>query len=382
MKKTLTLEDFPKEKTFICLKNELNKKLVKKAIKKAGSQRLLANKIKQNLNFPKIKQTTISLWLRNSFLRLDLVEWLNDYINLSLDLETETKQIKGESTSRPIDNTILFVEMSESLAIILANLYCDGTSSDKDGHTTNYYNQNENLLNNFRIHLKKVFGKVVLLEYCNEATKVKHINIPHFIGRLLYKKFKLYSHRVPEKIKTSEENVKSAYLRTVFDDEGTVSKYYGQIRLKMKYESYLKDIKYLLNSIGIECSNITLEKSNKDKYGSKCYYLGISGQYNLRTFLEKIGSNHPQKLLKLKKAVSKIKFKNYGYKTNKKILNALKRSPKTAKQLAYLLSRDRRTIHYHLNNLLEMNKVNFKRVWSKYSYEYLWFVENDSINNL
>ncbi len=184
MNPIITLQDFPKERTFISLKKGSNQRLISLAIQKASSQRLLANQIKLNLNFPKIKQATISGWLRRDFLRLDLVVWLIDYKNLNIKLERKIEKLKGEATSRPINNIILPVYMSENLAGILANIYCDGTTSDRNSATTQYFNQNEMLLTNFKNSLRKIFGKIEISEFYNKETKVICLNVPHFFRKI------------------------------------------------------------------------------------------------------------------------------------------------------------------------------------------------------
>lgn len=199
-----------------------------------------------------------------------------------------------------------------------------------------------------------------------------------FLGRLLYNKFKLDLDHIPKEIKKSEGNIKKAYLRAVFDDEGSVSKK-GQIRLKMKYKSYVDDVRNLLLSLGIQCSNLIFERSTKINGAGNCYYFLISGQSNFRLFQEKVGFNHPKKSAVLKKALSKIKFKTYGNLAKKKILDILKNEgSKTAEQLAKRLDRTSKTISYHLRNLSKEEGVNFKKVRKKYTYKYIWFIENEA----
>lgn len=374
----ITINDFSPERTYISLKNNLNNILLEKAIRKAGSQGLLVKLLKSKLDYPELRQSTISIWLRRKFLRLDFLTWLIQYTEFNVNLQNEIGQIKGEVTSKPLKNIRFPILLTPALATILANLYCDGFCSDLNGHSSGYVNKNEVLLSKFKESITSVFGDIRLYERKSSSSGVTSIRIPSYLGRLIYNKFGLGKDNVPRLIKDCSEEIKGAYLRAVFDDEGTISKHYGQIRLKMKYKSYIQDIKQLIESLNIECSKIAREKIN-EKYMSGCYYFTISGQYNLKAFDDNIGFDHPQKSEKLKTVISKIKFRTYGYGAYKKVFNILRTSgPKTSSQLAIILDRDKRTMHHHLKNLFKNNSVTFKKVWKVYSYEYLWIAKNDN----
>ena len=370
------LSDFPINKTFVYLENSLKNKLLENSIKKAESQRMLANLINLSLNYPKIRQSIISEWLKKDFIRLDIIFFLNKYTELNIDLDNNIKMLKGQSTSRQIINPKFPICINEELVSILANLYCDGTTSDLDSHTTEYFNQEYTLISKIKNNFDKVFGEVNITERYIEDTRIHNIRIPHYLGRLFCKKFDLIEDNVPKVIKNSQPKIQGQYLRAVFDDEGTISKGYSQIRLKMKKESYVNDIKSILLSLGIESSDIYLEKYVKGKFGLPCYYFNISGYYNIKNFADKVGFDHPKKLIRLKDYLEKIKEHNYGYKANKKVLDILKiKGQMNKKQIALLLDRNDRTVQHHLNNLLKDNLVKFKKVWKGYSYEYIWYAK-------
>ncbi len=378
MNHTITINDFSPERTYINLKNNLNNILLEKAIRKAGSQGILAKLLKSKLNYPELRQSTISIWLRRKFLRLDFLTWLIQYTEFNVNLQNEIDQIKGEATSKPLRNVRFPILLTTELVTILANLYCDGFCSNLNSHSSGYVNKNKVLLSKFKDSITSVFGYTKLYERKSSSSGVTSIRIPSYLGRLLYNKFGLDKDNVPDLIKDCSEEIKGAYLRAVFDDEGTISKNYGQIRLKMKYSTYVQDIKQLTESLNIECSKVVREKIN-EKYMSGCYYFTISGQYNLKAFNDNIGFDHPQKSEKLKTAISMIKLRTYGYGAYKKVYNILRISgPKTSSQLAVILDRDKRTMHHHLSNLLKFKIVTFKKVWKVYSYEYLWIAKNDN----
>ena len=216
-KSIITLEDFPKTQTFIYLEENYKNKLLNNAIKKAGSQRLLANRLIQNIQDLKLKQTYISYWLKNKNLRLDIIYWLFNYINQDLD-KSQIKGIKGPSTTKIIANPKLSIYLTPELANILAKFHCDGCIRPINGGTTEYVNKLSILINEFQNNISKIFGQVPFNIYKNKQG-IFRIRIPLFIGRILYYKFQMNRMRVPDLIKQSNKTIKSAYLRGVFDDE-------------------------------------------------------------------------------------------------------------------------------------------------------------------
>ena len=184
-------------------------------------------------------------------------------------------------------------------------------------------------------------------------------------------KFKLNDDRVPSVIINSSREIKSAYLQAVFDDEGSIHPTHGQIRIKMKPESYIEDIQKLVQEFDIETSRVIKEhdKRNERHY----YYFLISGMRNVKKFHNEIGFFHPKKKNILIKRIQNIKIENYGYKARNLVLDALKKNgPLTAKQIAVTLKRDKRIIHQHLVNLKKQNLVDYAKIKRKFVYEHLW----------
>tara|TARA_Y100000310_G_C20409731_1_gene681349 strand:- start:81 stop:806 length:726 start_codon:yes stop_codon:yes gene_type:complete len=230
------------------------------------------------------------------------------------------------------------------------------------------------LVERFKNNFVKCFGKTDLYE---RETNVTNVRIPCFIGRILYKKFKLYEHKIPIQIKKSSKNIKAAYLQAAFDDEGSIHKTHGQIRIKMKPQSYIEDIQKLIQEFNIETSQI-IEELDK-RHNRKYYFFLISGFYNIKKFSEKIGFFHPKKKERLTKHLKNVKMLSYGYKAKNLVLNTLKEcGPLTTKDIARKLGRNKKTIYFHLNGLKKQNIVSFKKLRRKFVYEYLW--EGSSIN--
>jgi len=363
----ITLNDFKSQDIFLLLNKEYKDNIFKKSLLKAGSQSKLAILIKKNLDYPDIKQSTVSFLVKKATLRLDLIHFLCNLIDTEFD-EKQILGIKGVQTSRMIFNPNLNLTLSSELAQILANLYCDGTIVESNCYTATYYNSYMELISRFKNNVVKVFGRVDLYEW---KTNVNAINLPAFVGKLLYRKFKLYNDNVPTQIINSSKEIKSAYLQAVFDDEGSIHKGHGQIRIKMKPNSYIEDIQKLIQEFGIETSKVIKEHDKRN--GRDYYFFLISGMYNVRKFHDEIDFFHPKKKNLMIKHLNNIKTPNYGYKAKNLVYNALKENgPLTAKQIALKLNRDKRIIHQHLVNLKKQNFVDYTKIKRKFVYEYLW----------
>jgi intein/homing endonuclease len=363
----ITLKDFNSEEIFVFLRQAYKSNLLKGAISKAGSQRLLANLIKEKLKYQKIKQSDISSFLYKKNLRLDLVYWLCKFTNIKFDVE-QIRGIKGVQTSKMIYNPKLDIKLSIELAQILANLYCDGSIEKNNCHVSTYMNGYNELVDRFKSNFVKCFGEV---DFYERETNVNNVRIPCFIGEILYNKFRLDENKVPIQIKNSSKNIKATYLQAVFDDEGSIHKTYCQIRIKMKPKSYIEDIQKLIREWGIDTSSV-IEELDK-RHNRKYYFFLISGFYNLKKFSEEIGFFHPKKKMRLLEHLNNVKTLNYGYKAKNLVLSVLRKyGPSTVKEIAKKLDRNKRVINTHLNNLKKQNLVSYTKLKRKFVYEYLW----------
>ncbi len=364
------LSDFESQEIFLLLNKEYKDILFKKSLLKSGSQSKLAILIKENLDYPDIKQSTVSFLVKKATLRLDLIHFLCNFIDTEFD-EKQILGIKGMQTSRMIYSPKLDISLSTELAQILANLYCDGCIDKINCYTATYVNTYKELVSRFKNNFIKVFGKIELYE---GKTHVYIINLPAFIGKLLYHKFQINEDKIPIQVINSSKEIKSAYLQAVFDDEGSIHKGHGQIRIKMKPKSYIEDVQKLIQEFGIETSQVIKEHDKRN--GRNYYYFLISGMYNIRKFHDEIGFFHPKKKNLIIKHLNNIKTQNYGYKAKNLVLDVIKQNgPLTAKQIAVILDRDKRIVHNHLVNLRKQNLVDYTKIKRKFVYEYLWKIK-------
>ncbi|MAG16070.1 hypothetical protein CMO88_03345 [Candidatus Woesearchaeota archaeon] len=360
----ITIEDFKPSETYLFLESSYKRDLLEVAIAKAGSQRKLGTILK--LDKGCAYQTKISTWLRQNNLRLDLIHALHKYLRKKLIVE-KIKGLKSETTGGLITNIKFPVRLSPELANILAKLYCDGSVTKRNKYTTIYYNTCPQLISEYKEKIGHCFGN---LKFSESKGHVYAVRVPNIIGKVLYKKFRLGMNRIPSQIMLADKEIKAAYLRAVFDDEGNVNKIHGQIRLKMKFKTFLQDVKQLLEEFSIETSPLGKDFSGA---GHLAWYFVISGQYNLRKFYKRIGISHPDKKKKLRKRLRSYKQNTYGYKARFVILDILRKGgSKSVEDLANIAGRDRRTIQHHLNNLIESKLVKFTKVKTKYSFKNCW----------
>lgn len=148
-------------------------------------------------------------------------------------------------------------------------------------------------------HFKFTYGK------SNSGTPFVQIHGKALIGKFLeflpsYKSEDIY---VPSQIFEASEEVKCAYLRALFDDEGSVGirifektgEWKRNVKIDSKSRKLLEGIKFLLQTIGVSSNEIRM-CTKQDKFW---YYLGISGRANFSLFASKIGFTHPLKQQKL-----------------------------------------------------------------------------------
>ena len=375
----IDLFDLPSDKIYIQLEDGFHKNLFKMAITKAGSQSKLAEILKRSEEkFAKdlkyIRQQEVSKWYNNyNFLRLEVANFLIKFVGLpEQDLRTNLKAIKGMTTSSPILNPKFPFTLDYEMSQLLGKICGDGCVQDFNSYSVDYVNKCEELLDEFKRLIIIKIGNTKFHEIENNGVTV--ISVTGLVGYIFTTFFDfVHSRRVPNYILNGNEEVKRGFLRAIFDDEGTVSKYTGQIKLKMIHKRFVCDIKSMLKDLGIITTKISKEKS-KNRFGKIAYYFTINGRKNLELFLKKISFTHPEKLKKLTNRLNSYKLEEYQkMEPQRLILDILSKDGSlTAKELATKINRKKRTIQFHLNNLRKKNKLTFQKIKRKFVYEYLW----------
>ena len=168
-----------------------------------------------------------------------------------------------------------------------------------------YVNNEEVLLNSFSLDIKNLFGEMRLYKRKRE-NHGDEIWLPTTIGFFFYKTLKydkLPGKRVPTFILKSENGeFLSAFLQAIYDDEGTISVDKHEIVLSLGNEELLKEIRSLVDKIGIKCNKIyKIIPKNR----SIMYRFSVTSKNNILDFAQKVGFLHPMKKERLKTLVKK-----------------------------------------------------------------------------
>jgi len=165
-------------------------------------------------------------------------------------------------------------KISPELARIHAHLCGDGSvfiykTKAKDRKWTGgigYYNNNQHLLDKFRIDFSKLFGVKMKMRKNREVIIRGVKRAKGFIEK--FGSFKSKEWRIYTPIKNSKKDIKIEWLKYFFEDEAYHEERYNRLKIKSVNFNGLKDAKELLDSVCIFC---TLTGPNCDG----TYYLTI-----------------------------------------------------------------------------------------------------------
>ncbi len=173
--------------------------------------------------------------------------------------------------------------ISPELARIHAHLCGDGSvfifktkeKGRKFSGGIGYYNKNQDLLNKFRNDFSKIFKVKMKMRKNREVSirSVKRAN--YFISK--FGSFKSKEWKIPILIKKAPKKIIIEWLKAFFEDEAYHEKRYNRLKIKSMNYLGLKDVKRLLNKLGIFSS---LTGPNIDK----SYYLTISKFNKIKEF--------------------------------------------------------------------------------------------------
>ena len=193
--------------------------------------------------------------------------------------------------------------ITESFARCLAKISGDGYLGKR---YIRYANKCSILLDEFVRDVQREFpGTVITRGITNTGTPFRQIHGKRIIHSFLQHlpDFRSSVIKIPDEVKNSTREIKSAYLRAFYDDEGCAAvrifrktgEWKRNITLTSNSKTMLEDVKnMLLREFKIE-TNIIIRNNKKDR----AYVLGISKKKNFSTFQEKIGFNHPNKQKRL-----------------------------------------------------------------------------------
>jgi len=215
------------------------------------------------------------------------------------------------------------LKIGKEIGLIVGHILGDG-SIDKKFNQVFYSNSNKELLEEFSLCMKNLFGispKIWMQKVStfNEKTrwdkrlaKVEDLKekrncglfYPSICGVLLNILFDNFAigkeKKITKKIRNTNSNFKIGLIRAFFDDEGTVGQ--KSIRVFQDRKEMLEEFRIFLKEFEITTKGV----KGYTKLGKERYYLDIHRKSNLAKFRDKIGFTSTKKMNKLKK-ISLIK---------------------------------------------------------------------------
>ena len=254
------------------------------------------------------------------------------------------------------------------LASLLGHILGDGCI--KTGEENVYYtNKSKDLIEEFKTIIRELFG-ISPRENFNEKREFYEVYPPKTIARFLVlcgfpkgEKTKQVL-TIPDWIKNGSNEIKSSFIRALFDDEGTVlnnvknhSIGFGMNKknsLLEAHKNFMEDIREILFSIGIQPNPIFVRKQPFD---SMSLGFNIFGRYNLIKFLQNVGFSDQIKQQKLIRTIQD--FKTHGRnETRVRILETLKEHvPLSIRELSSIVNPNNDVVWKNLHRLVKEDVV-------------------------
>jgi intein/homing endonuclease len=284
-------------------------------------------------------------------------------------------------------------ESNEKLASLLGHILGDGCIKSKEENAY-YTNKSKELKNEFKQAIEELFG-IVVKENFNEERQFYEVYPPKTIARFLVlcgfpkgqKVKKIIT--IPDWVKNGSNKIKIAFIRALYDDEGTVINSKGNFIISIgmnkknslleSHYSFMEELRKILLSLGIDPNEIFERKQPGD-----CTQLGfhIYRRYNLIKFSHIIGFTNTKKQEKLLTAINSYKTRG-RYETKMLILEALKeKDDLKTKELCQIVNRDRDIVWKNVNRLVDEGRVKKILISKRGPIEKVTWMLNDSSQDI
>ena len=270
-----------------------------------------------------------------------------------------------------VKNPKLPIRESPQLYNIIGHMIADGSAPKRS--TPYYGNSCKRLREIFKKNLE-VIGIVDISEYKVGGTI--GLNFSKAITDTLSYYFNIqftFPNRIPKQIFNSSLDCKTAFLRALFDDDGTMT---AHLVVGIHNLDIMKEINLLINSIGIDANPLLVHRYTDKKYIHKKDKITLTiPPREYKKFRDLIGFSHPEKSRKLEIA---IKTKNRKQRTRdpnyiqKRILEILQNKPSKTMKLANELLFTWNGIIPHLDILLKKGLIEKKG----FKNETIWHINN------
>ncbi len=188
--------------------------------------------------------------------------------------------------------------ISARLARILGHIIGDGQITDR---MVIYWNTDETLLKQWERDMKEEFD-IDVWKYLHKGVWEYGTGKIHIVKKInSIGIFGCYSWRVPDIIKNSDKSMKKEFIKTIFDDDGTV--YVGKhgrvaIKLYSVNRDGLKELEEIINEFDIVSKIYGPYVNNTN---TEFYELRIVGKEKAIKFRDRIGLYKIDKMNKLDK---------------------------------------------------------------------------------
>ncbi|MFH1669378.1 MAG: hypothetical protein ABIA62_05610 [Candidatus Woesearchaeota archaeon] len=342
---------------------------------------------KLNSIFPKHSVSSFKNYKRGAFIPVCLFEELVRLKNIDIEeVNRGILKVKKRLCGLPIKIS-LPICCSEQLAELVGHTFGDGHISE--GGRFVYVNTSGRLIEKVRRLVCYVFGDSIWCNYRKRSDGSFSLHYPSAIGELLAglgcikgNKFKQVFD-VPDWIKSGSLNFKAAFVRALFDDEGSVSN--SRIAINMaKQESlesglrtFFNSIISILNDLRIRPGNVVVCARRQNKNGARAVGLlfVICGLVELKNFSENVGFVHPLKRERLQNLVTSFIQPNYHDGEARTIILDEIRGLMSTKEICEVIDRCMKTTRYHLKLLEKEGKI--KKVVAHKS-RWLWQLSDQS----
>ncbi len=294
-------------------------------------------------------------------------------------------QIKKQKCGKEI-SIYLPICASPELAALVGHALGDGHIS-KVGRFV-YVNKEKILIDKVKSLVNQVFkNEVYFSEKYIQQGNYSRIDYLSAVGEILVRVGCIKGNRtiedfdIPLWIKEGNKEIKSQFLRSLYDDEGCVSG--GKISINMsKIENkktslvrLLESFKKLLFDLNIETSKLCFGQTRVSKNNIKSVNLGflVCNYYDICNFQKNIGFAHEKKQKRLKELLSS--YKRPRYKTRRDALELLNKGPLSTRELRLRLNKTKSGMKYNLVCLEKEGKIRRKIISKR---KHIWIKNEEN----
>lgn len=333
--------------------------------------------------------STLSEWLNgNRNPKLKIVIRICKLLNIKLEDVAEKVICLNEPTRSYIPITAFPIKKDANLVSLVGHSLGDGHV----GISFEYTNKCEDLLNEVNKSVRNSPIRNVKVIFNRQPNKTPTLVFPKMVRSVLVCAGSAIGNKIisnfglPVWIKNGDKEIKSAFIRALFDDEANVSNSRViRFSLSKRIDSidnlhvFFKEIEQILEDLGLNGIKIKKGKENNGKNGKTVEMkLAIFGFFNFKRFSEVINFNHPRKKKLLQKLTEppKVLILRKG-ETKKKIIDLLENDSLTISEISKLIGFSWKTIWEHLKELESKNLVT--KIKPDNSRESLWCADRRKI---